>query len=65
MAANKVILYFESQADALHFALTAGSVMVGDDADAHALDLLRKMQRAQRICMDHGVETESGSQAAD
>jgi len=63
MATNKVILYFESQADALHFALTAGSVMSGDDAHAH--DLLREMQRAQRILMDHGVEPDAGSQAAD
>jgi hypothetical protein len=63
MDANKVILYFESQTDALHFALTAGSIMSGDASRAQ--DLLREMQRAQRVQMNHAAEPDSGSQAAD
>jgi hypothetical protein len=48
---GQVILYFEDQADALRFALAAGSVMAGDGT--HATDnLVEETARATRIRLD-------------
>jgi hypothetical protein len=46
---GQVILYFEDQADALRFALAAGSVMSGDDA---AENLVQETTRVSRIRLD-------------
>lgn len=45
---GQVVLYFEDQADALRFALAAGSVMAGDGSPATA-DLVQKTTRVTRI----------------
>jgi hypothetical protein len=44
-------LYFEDQADALRFALAAGSVMAGEGAKV-TTDLLEETARATRIRLD-------------
>ena len=44
---GQVVLYFEDQADALRFALAAGSVMSGDGSTAS--DLIQKTARVSRI----------------
>ncbi len=49
--AGQVILYFDDQADALRFALAAGSVMAGDDQSAPA-DLVQGTSRITRIRLD-------------
>ncbi len=49
--AGQVILYFDDQADALRFALAAGSVMAGEDAKASG-DLLTETTRVCRIRLD-------------
>jgi hypothetical protein len=48
---GQVILYFEDQADALRFALAAGSVMAGDTARAPD-DLVHETGRVTRIRLD-------------
>jgi hypothetical protein len=48
---GQVILYFEDQADALRFALAAGSVMAGEESDAKA-DLIQETARVSRIRID-------------
>ena len=48
---GQVVLYFEDQADALRFALAAGSVMAGDGSSA-ADDLLHGTARVSRIRLD-------------
>jgi hypothetical protein len=48
---GQVILYFEDQADALRFALAAGSVMAGDGTIATD-DLVQETTRATRIRLD-------------
>lgn len=48
---GEVILYFDDQADALRFALAAGSVMAGDDARATD-DLVQETSRVSRIRLD-------------
>ena len=48
---GQVILYFEDQADALRFALAAGSVMAGDGARVTD-DLLQETARVSRIRID-------------
>ena len=48
---GQVILYFEDQADALRFALAAGSVMAGDGTRATD-DLLQETARVTRIRLD-------------
>jgi hypothetical protein len=48
---GQVILYFEDQADALRFALAAGSVMAGD-GDRVTEDLVQETSRASRIRID-------------
>jgi hypothetical protein len=49
--AGQVILYFDDQADALRFALAAGSVMAGDSAKARG-DLVQETTRITRIRLD-------------
>jgi len=48
---GQVILYFEDQADALRFALAAGSVMAGDGTSATD-DLVQETTRVTRIRLD-------------
>jgi hypothetical protein len=48
---GQVILYFEDQADALRFALAAGSVMAGDGTRATD-DLVQETARVTRIRLD-------------
>ena len=48
---GQVILYFDDQADALRFALAAGSVMAGDGSRATD-DLLHETALASRIRLD-------------
>ncbi|MGA2422833.1 MAG: hypothetical protein ABSG07_02430 [Terriglobales bacterium] len=48
---EQVILYFEDQADALRFALAAGSVMAGDGTRATD-DLVQETTRVTRIRLD-------------
>jgi hypothetical protein len=48
---GQVILYFEDQADALRFALAAGSVMSGDAAAA-TNNLVHETARVTRIRLD-------------
>ncbi|MGA7217792.1 MAG: hypothetical protein WBX38_05735 [Candidatus Sulfotelmatobacter sp.] len=48
---GQVILYFEDQADALRFALAAGSVMAGDAARVSD-DLIQETARVSRIRLD-------------
>ncbi len=48
---GQVILYFDDQADALRFALAAGSVMAGD-GDRVTSDLIEETARASRIRID-------------
>ena len=45
---GQVVLYFEDQADALRFALAAGSVMSGDGSPANS-DLVKRTARVSRI----------------
>jgi hypothetical protein len=49
--AGQVILYFDDQADALRFALAAGSVMAGDGSLNHD-DLAQETTRITRIRLD-------------
>lgn len=49
--AGQVILYFEDQADALRFALAAGSVMSGETAGATG-SLVQETTRITRIRLD-------------
>jgi hypothetical protein len=48
---GQVVLYFEDQADALRFALAAGSVMAGEGAK-FTRDLVEETARATRIRLD-------------
>ncbi len=48
---GQVILYFDDQADALRFALAAGSVMSGDGSRATG-DLVQEAARVTRIRLD-------------
>jgi len=47
---GQVILYFEDQADALRFALAAGSVMAGEDKLGG--ELIEETARVTRIRLD-------------
>jgi hypothetical protein len=49
--AGQVILYFDDQADALRFALAAGSVMAGDGA-RQSEALIQETARVSRIRID-------------
>ena len=48
---GQVVLYFEDQADALRFALAAGSVMAGEGAKM-TNDLVQETARVTRIRLD-------------
>jgi hypothetical protein len=48
---GQVILYFDDQADALRFALAAGSVMSGDES-ASTEHLVEETTRVTRIRLD-------------
>jgi hypothetical protein len=48
---GQVVLYFEDQADALRFALAAGSVMAGEGAKV-TRDLVQETARVTRIRLD-------------
>ena len=48
---GQVVLYFEDQADALRFALAAGSVMAGDVAEFTS-ELVEETARVTRIRLD-------------
>jgi hypothetical protein len=48
---GQVVLYFEDQADALRFALAAGSVMAGEGAKVSS-DLVQETARVTRIRLD-------------
>jgi hypothetical protein len=48
---RQVSLYFDEQADALRFALAAGSVMAGDGATVTD-DLVQETSRVSRIRLD-------------
>jgi hypothetical protein len=48
---GQVVLYFEDQADALRFALAAGSVMAGEGAKFTS-DLIQETTRVTRIRLD-------------
>jgi hypothetical protein len=48
---GQVILYFEDQADALRFALAAGSVMAGDSVGV-VDNLIQETSRVSRIRLD-------------
>lgn len=45
---GQVVLYFDDQADALRFALAAGSVMAGEGTPASS-ELVQKTARVSRI----------------
>jgi len=48
---GQVVLYFEDQADALRFALAAGSVMAGEGANFTS-ELVEETARVTRIRLD-------------
>jgi hypothetical protein len=48
---GQVILYFDDQADALRFALAAGSVMAGEGGKFTS-DLIEETARVNRIRLD-------------
>ena len=51
LMSGQVILYFDDQADALRFALAAGSVMAGDGGRV-TKDLIQETARVSRIRLD-------------
>jgi hypothetical protein len=48
---GQVVLYFDDLADALRFALAAGSVMAGEGEQFNS-DLVQETARVSRICLD-------------
>ncbi|MGA2389216.1 MAG: hypothetical protein ABSF97_09665 [Candidatus Sulfotelmatobacter sp.] len=58
---GQVILYFEDQADALRFALAAGSVMSGEESEAKD-SLIQETARVSRIRID-AAKSAGGSAA--
>jgi hypothetical protein len=48
---GQVVLYFDDQADALRFALAAGSVMAGEGGK-FTTELVTEVTRASRIRLD-------------
>ncbi len=48
---GQVVLYFDDQADALRFALAAGSVMAGE-GDKFSNELVEETARVTRIRLD-------------
>jgi hypothetical protein len=61
---GQVVLYFEDQADALRFALAAGSVMAGDGAE-FSQNLVEETTRATRVCLDAVNAPNSNSTSAN
>ena len=61
MAARKVILYFDDHADALRFALAAGSVMSGEAPSRTAHELVQETQRANRVKLGDGINPAASS----
>jgi hypothetical protein len=63
---GQVVLYFEDQADALRFALAAGSVMAGEGAKFTS-DLVQETARVTRIRLDavNAGATAAGLRPAD
>ena len=61
--AGQVVLYFDNQADALRFALAAGSVMVGEGAKFTS-ELLEETARVTRIRLD-AVNAEKGKKTQE
>ncbi|HEY1271283.1 MAG TPA: hypothetical protein VGF08_04840, partial [Terriglobales bacterium] len=59
MAARKVILYFDDHADALRFALAAGSVMSGEALTRMGRELVEETQRANRVRLGDGAHRAS------
>jgi hypothetical protein len=59
---GQVVLYFDDQADALRFALAAGSVMAGDGVLA-TTDLVEKTALVSRIRLD-ATNTAKGKAAS-
>jgi len=58
---GQVILYFDDQADALRFALAAGSVMAGEESQT-AANLVLETARVTRIRLDEAkAEKKSGA----
>jgi hypothetical protein len=57
---GQVVLYFDDQADALRFALAAGSVMAGGEPRATD-DLVQETARATRIRVDSANNAASGN----
>jgi hypothetical protein len=55
---GQVILYFDDQADALRFALAAGSVMSGDGAPAKS-KLVQETARATRVRVSKAITANS------
>jgi hypothetical protein len=64
MAARQVVLYFDSEQDALHFTLAASSVISAEanDGDA-AAKMAEEICKASRIATDP-VRTEQGLESA-
>ncbi len=61
--AGQVVLYFDNQADALRFALAAGSVMAGEGAKFTS-ELLEETARVTRIRLD-AVNAEKGKKTQE
>ncbi len=61
--AGQVVLYFEDQADALRFALAAGSVMAGDSVK-FSNDLVQGTTRVTRIRLD-AVNPDGGKKSGN
>ena len=59
---GQVILYFDDQADALRFALAAGSVMAGEKPDAPG-NLVQETARVTRIRIDAAANATRGKKA--
>jgi hypothetical protein len=60
---GQVILYFDDQADALRFALAAGSVMAGDGPRVTD-DLIQETARISRIRLDAAKVADSKTKAS-
>lgn len=60
---GQVVLYFEDQADALRFALAAGSVMSGEGGK-FTNDLLQETARVTRIRLDAVYGAKKAERAA-
>ncbi len=57
MATNKVILYFDSDEDAVRFTVAAGAVMAGE-SNRSLTDVVQRVKRASRIAAQGTVGTE-------